>query len=159
MPTRAWRAVRWVATLAVAVSAAGLPSLAQGQGQGQGVRKNSSGAPDRNGNGTTDHSETYCPPQSPFGTKAPTNHPRDANKGGSAATDYFMGEYTFVQGEKDFKVIVWCIASARAEPPFADYFTFEVQTSESGQYTTAVAPNSVPVSDEYPAGLPRAGAT
>lgn len=141
------------------VALASLTSIpVYGQGQ-QGVRTKTTGAPDRSGNGTTEYLETFCPPQTSSGVKAPTNNARDADKGGSAATDYFMGEYVFAKGQEDLKVIVWCITGASATPPFTDYFSYEILTSTNGVDTPAVAPNSVPTSPTYPASLPRSGAT
>ena len=154
--------------MAVILATANSTAFAQPQGQ-QGIRSKEGKAPDRDGNGQTDGYEQGCPPvQDNFpapGSQTKAAHvaaDKDVNNDGR--TDFFMGEWEFIKGNKDLKVRMWCINKAESAGGWGDYFTFEVLTSENGVDTPAVAPNFAPPPSQwpespYPASLPRAGAT
>ncbi len=115
-------------------------SLAQGAGR--------TPPPDRPGN-----NDTACPPGNINAngsyTKAQTNDPKDKDVNGDGRSDYFMGEWKFVDGANDLIVREWCINNPpsrqddpntpRDETIYQDFFTQEIITSLNGVETLRVA--------------------
>lgn len=96
--------------------------------QGQGVTP----PPDRPGN-----NDRACPP-GPGNQKATPNDPKDKDVNGDKRTDYFMGEWKFIEGDKDLVVRKWCINKPQGTNTFNDFFSFEILTSkrnEDGGFT------------------------
>lgn len=86
-------------------------------------------APDRGVNFSTN-----CPPNQ-NGVKAPPGDARDKDVNDDGTDDYFMGEWKFVEGNKDLIVRRWCINRPMVAGHFDDFFSFEVITSLNGVET------------------------
>jgi hypothetical protein len=100
--------------------------------------------PSRGGNSTS------CPPLDSNGRKAtPDAKKGDMDVDGDKTLDYFMGSWTFIEGDLDLIVTRWCINRPMSEwtdkkgkkhKAYEDYFTMGVETSLKGTPTTAVPP-------------------
>jgi hypothetical protein len=69
----------------------------------------------------------------------PDGSPEKTDENGNPTLDYFMGEWTFVVGNKNLKIQEWCI-NRRTDTIFHDYFTLVIKTSINGVDTTQVQP-------------------
>jgi hypothetical protein len=110
-------------------------------------------APDRPG-GDRDHSCPPNPKRAGDGTigKDAADQARDMDVNSDGRADYFMGEYKFIEGDRDLLVVrVWCInheptqdvpATPENEEAYNDFFTFEILTSlrdvEIGEFVETV---------------------
>jgi hypothetical protein len=86
--------------------------------------------PDRNGPAPGLGDNVNCPPGPDASTKGdPDAGLGDSDVNGDGSLDYFMGEYKFIEGDKDLLVRKWCINLEADEGNFNDFFTFELITS------------------------------
>lgn len=97
-------------------------------------------APNRNGAAPGDN--TSCPPGPNATTKGvPAAGLGDKDVDGDGTDDFFMGEWKFVQGNRNLVVRKWCINKpAAASGAFGDFFSTQVLTSLNGVDTEKLKP-------------------
>ena len=67
---------------------------------------------------------------------------KDQDKNGDGRVDYFLGEWKFVEGNKDVIVRKWCLNGGPPNGAFHDAFSFEIATSLNGTETQQVKPSN-----------------